>query len=83
MRRALLLVVMAGLVAASVVDAATTTAKPGVTTWDLDLLARAEIKKRNMGLDPVFGEEMTETLKQAVASPPDVIEAARNALGGR
>jgi len=43
----------------------------------------AEIKKRNMGLDPVFGEEMTETLKQAFASPPDVIEAARNALGGR
>ena len=43
----------------------------------------AEIKKRNMGLDPVFAEEMTATLAQAFASPPEVIEAAREALGGR
>jgi tripartite-type tricarboxylate transporter receptor subunit TctC len=43
----------------------------------------AEIKRRNMGLDPVFGEEMTETLAKAFASPPAAIEAAREALGGR
>jgi tripartite-type tricarboxylate transporter receptor subunit TctC len=43
----------------------------------------AEIKRRNMGLDPVFGEEMTETLVKAFASPPAAIEAAREALGGR
>jgi tripartite-type tricarboxylate transporter receptor subunit TctC len=43
----------------------------------------AEIKRRNMGLDPVGGEEMTETLAKAFASPPDVIATAREALGGR
>jgi tripartite-type tricarboxylate transporter receptor subunit TctC len=43
----------------------------------------AEIKRRNMGLDPVFGEEMTATLAKAFASPPNVIESAREALGGR
>jgi tripartite-type tricarboxylate transporter receptor subunit TctC len=43
----------------------------------------AEIKRRNMGLDPVWGEEMTATLEKALASPPDVIAAAREALGGR
>jgi hypothetical protein len=48
---------------------------------DLDFIA--EIKRRNMGLDPVFGEEMTETLAKAFASPPEVIESAREALGGR
>ena len=42
-----------------------------------------EIKRRSMGLDPVFGEEMTETLAKAFASPPEVIAAAREALGGR
>ena len=51
------------------------------TVTDPDFIA--EIKKRNMGLDPVFGEEMTETLAKAFASPPEVIEAAREALGGR
>jgi tripartite-type tricarboxylate transporter receptor subunit TctC len=43
----------------------------------------AEIKRRNMGLDPVMGEEMTETLVKAFASPPEAIAAARDALGGR
>jgi tripartite-type tricarboxylate transporter receptor subunit TctC len=51
------------------------------TVTDPDFIA--EIKHRNLGLDPVFGEEMTETLAQAFASPPEVIEAARQALGGR
>jgi hypothetical protein len=36
-----------------------------------------------MGLDPVWGEEMIETLAKAFASPPEVINAAREALGGR
>jgi tripartite-type tricarboxylate transporter receptor subunit TctC len=43
----------------------------------------AEIKRRNMGLDPVFGEEMTVTLQNAFAANPEVIAAAREALGGR
>jgi tripartite-type tricarboxylate transporter receptor subunit TctC len=43
----------------------------------------ADIKKRGMGLDPVYGEEMTETLRKAYALPPEVIAAARDALGGR
>ena len=43
----------------------------------------AEIKRRNMGLDPVFGEEMTATLEKAFAASPEVIAAAREALGGR
>ena len=43
----------------------------------------AEIKRRNMGFDPVFGEEMTATLAKAFASPPNVIATAREALGGR
>jgi len=43
----------------------------------------AEIKRRNMGLDPVFAEEMTATLAKAFDSPPDVIATAREALGGR
>jgi tripartite-type tricarboxylate transporter receptor subunit TctC len=43
----------------------------------------ADIKKRNMGLDPVWGEEMTLILGKAFASPPEVIDAAREALGGR
>jgi tripartite-type tricarboxylate transporter receptor subunit TctC len=51
------------------------------TVTDPDFIA--EIKRRNMGLDPVLGEEMTETLAKAFASPPEVIEAAREALGGR
>ena len=51
------------------------------TVTDPDFIA--EIKRRNMGLDPVFGEEMTETLAKAFASPPEVIESAREALGGR
>jgi tripartite-type tricarboxylate transporter receptor subunit TctC len=51
------------------------------TVTDPDFIA--EIKRRNMGLDPVFGEEMTETLAHAFASPPEAIEAARAALGGR
>jgi tripartite-type tricarboxylate transporter receptor subunit TctC len=51
------------------------------TVTDPDFIA--EIKRRNMGLDPVLGEEMTETLARAFASPPEVIEAAREALGGR
>ncbi|HET7679966.1 MAG TPA: tripartite tricarboxylate transporter substrate-binding protein [Xanthobacteraceae bacterium] len=51
------------------------------TVTDPDFVA--EIKRRNMGLDPVFGEEMTETLAKAFASPPGVIATAREALGGR
>jgi tripartite-type tricarboxylate transporter receptor subunit TctC len=51
------------------------------TVTDPDFIA--DIKKRNMGLDPVFGEEMTATLTQAFASPSEVIDAAREALGGR
>jgi tripartite-type tricarboxylate transporter receptor subunit TctC len=51
------------------------------TVTDPDFVA--EIKRRSMGLDPVFGEEMTETLAKAFASPPEVIAAAREALGGR
>jgi tripartite-type tricarboxylate transporter receptor subunit TctC len=51
------------------------------TVTDPDFIA--EIKRKNMGLDPVLGEEMTETLAKAFASPPEVIEAAREALGGR
>jgi tripartite-type tricarboxylate transporter receptor subunit TctC len=43
----------------------------------------AEIKRRNLSIDPVFGEEMTATLAQAFALPTPVIEAAREALGGR
>jgi tripartite-type tricarboxylate transporter receptor subunit TctC len=43
----------------------------------------AEIKRRNMGLDPVWGEEMTATLEKAFASPLEVIAVAREALGGR
>jgi hypothetical protein len=43
----------------------------------------AEIKRRNMGLDPVTGEEMTEQLAKAFALPANVIEGAREALGGR
>ena len=51
------------------------------TVMDPDFVA--EIKRRSMGLDPVFGEEMTETLAKAFASPPEIIAAAREALGGR
>jgi tripartite-type tricarboxylate transporter receptor subunit TctC len=51
------------------------------TVTDPDFIA--EIKRRNMGLDPVLGEEMTATLAQAFASPPEAIAAAREALGGR
>ena len=51
------------------------------TVTDPDFVA--EIKRRNMGLDPVFGEEMTVTLEKAFAAPPDVIAGAREALGGR
>ena len=51
------------------------------TVTDPDFVG--EIRRRNMGLDPVFGEEMTATLAKAFAAPPDVIEAAREALGGR
>jgi tripartite-type tricarboxylate transporter receptor subunit TctC len=43
----------------------------------------AEIKKKNMGLDPVYGEEMTEILAKAFASPPEIVAAARETLGGR
>lgn len=43
----------------------------------------AEVKRRNMGLDPVFGEEMTEQLAKAFALPKDIIENARDVLGGR
>jgi tripartite-type tricarboxylate transporter receptor subunit TctC len=43
----------------------------------------AEIKRRNMGLDPVFAEEMTATLQKAFAARPEVVAAAREALGGR
>jgi tripartite-type tricarboxylate transporter receptor subunit TctC len=51
------------------------------TVIDPDFIA--EIKRKNMGLDPVLGEEMTETLAKAFASPPEAIAAAREALGGR
>jgi tripartite-type tricarboxylate transporter receptor subunit TctC len=51
------------------------------TVRDPDFVA--EVKRRNMGLDPVFGEEMTATLQKAFASPPEVIAAARETLGGR
>jgi tripartite-type tricarboxylate transporter receptor subunit TctC len=43
----------------------------------------AEIERKHMGLDPVYGEEMTTILKNAFASPADVIAAARDTLGGR
>jgi tripartite-type tricarboxylate transporter receptor subunit TctC len=48
-----------------------------------DPLFLAEIERKHMGLDPVYGEEMTAILKKAFASPPDVIAAARDTLGGR
>jgi tripartite-type tricarboxylate transporter receptor subunit TctC len=51
------------------------------TLADPDFIA--EIKRRNLSIDPVFGEEMTATLAQAFALPTPVIEAAREALGGR
>ena len=51
------------------------------TRKDPDFLA--EIKKKSMGLDPVYGEEMTDILAKAFATSPDVIAAARETLGGR
>jgi tripartite-type tricarboxylate transporter receptor subunit TctC len=44
---------------------------------------RAEIERRNLHIDLVSGEEMTRRLERAFASPPDVIAAARETMGGR
>jgi len=46
---------------------------------DPDFLADA--KKRNIEVDLVTGEEVTEVLKKAAASPPEVIARVKKALG--
>ena len=43
----------------------------------------ADIAKRNLHVEPVRGEEMTRALERAFSSPPEVIAAARDIMGGR
>lgn len=49
------------------------------TLKDPDFLADA--KKRNIEVDLVTGEEVTEVLRKAAASPPEVIARVKKALG--
>ena len=44
---------------------------------------RAEVERRNLQVDPVRGEDMTRMLQRAFSSPPDVIAAVRETMGGR
>jgi tripartite-type tricarboxylate transporter receptor subunit TctC len=48
-----------------------------------DRAFQAEIERRNLHVDLVPGEEMTRKLEGAFASPPEVIAAARETMGGR
>jgi tripartite-type tricarboxylate transporter receptor subunit TctC len=51
------------------------------TVKDPAFLAMAA--QRNLSIDLTDGATMTHTLERAFATPPDVIEAAREAMGGR
>jgi hypothetical protein len=46
---------------------------------DKEFLAEAD--KAHLEIDPVTGEEMDRILKDAYASPPDVVEKVRDVLG--
>jgi tripartite-type tricarboxylate transporter receptor subunit TctC len=48
-----------------------------------DKVFLAEVERRNLHIDLVRGEDMTEQLRRAFASPPDIIAAARATMGGR
>lgn len=39
----------------------------------------SDAKKAHMDIDPIYGEEMEELLKEMYASPPDIIEGLRRA----
>jgi tripartite-type tricarboxylate transporter receptor subunit TctC len=49
------------------------------TMKDKEFLAEAD--KAHLEIDPVTGEEMDRILKDAYASPPDVVERVRDVLG--
>jgi len=49
-------------------------------TTDAEFLAEAQ--KLDLDLDVMTGEQIEEVLAKAYASPPEVIEAARRAIGG-
>jgi tripartite-type tricarboxylate transporter receptor subunit TctC len=44
---------------------------------------RADIERRNLHIDPVTGEEMTQALARAFALPSDVIAGARDLMAGK
>ena len=41
----------------------------------------AEMKKRNLGLEPLCGEEMQKIIEASVATPKELVDQAKRYIG--